>query len=875
MTIQVIADREEQRLASLVSCEILDTPPEPAFDAITSLAARLCNAPIAWVSLVDRERQWFKSTVGLCVKETPRNIAFCSIAIQSRDPLIIEDATIDPRTCDNPLVTSDPQIRFYAGVPLILNDGHAVGTLCVIGLEPRQLGIHELIGLRQLADQVVIHLELRRHHRKLLERTREAERLAQVMIRTGTMTSMGGWDVDLRTGDLTWSEQVYRIHEVDPSTRMTVTSAIDFYAPESRPVIRSLVDRATRHGTPWDAELQMITATGRPIWVRAMGEVERIAGRPVRLFGVLQDITKRKHNELALRESEERFRTLALNAPVGIYLTDPHGACHYVNEKWIELTGVSLSVVLGHGWSEALHPDDRANVHNAWQNFTDGHAPYEIEYRFMLTDGRIVWVMGRAVALRDVNGTITGYLGTIEDITLRKDAEAALARAATHDSLTDLPNRRQFLEVLTGAVQRARMDSDYRFAVLFLDFDRFKLVNDSLGHEAGDDLLCKIAARIDSVLTTPDLFDSPIATGIAARLGGDEFVIMLDHVRDGDEACEIAERLVVSFQEPFEIGGRLVVSTASIGVVAEAQNEATAECILSDADTAMYQAKTNGKSQWVSFDTAMGRSVQRRGELEQAIRTAIHEDQITVAYQPIVDLSSGTCYGVEMLARWIRPDGESVLPAEFIPIAEEAGLMIELGSAIFNTACRDFRRMLDQLGDAGPQMLHVNLSPLQFAFTDLPSNLFDTVRAHGLTPDRVALEVTESAVVGARTELGPSLDSLSAVGFRLAMDEFGTGFSSLARLVSSPFSAIKLDRSFVTTCSGSRELMALIQTIVSLGENLDMLSIAEGVESHEELVALQSIGCGYGQGHYLAAPMAFDELIDWMRSGALSSKMAA
>ncbi|MCA9295467.1 MAG: EAL domain-containing protein, partial [Phycisphaerales bacterium] len=296
---------------------------------------------------------------------------------------------------------------------------------------------------------------------------------------------------------------------------------------------------------------------------------------------------------------------------------------------------------------------------------------------------------------------------------------------------------------------------------------------------------------------------------------------------------------------------------------------------LRDADTAMYQAKSNGKSQWVSFDAAMGKSVQRRGELEQAIRTAIEDDQITVAYQPIVDLSSGTCHGVETLARWIRPDGESILPAEFIPIAEEAGLMIELGAAIFNAACRDFRRMRDELGTTGPRLLHVNLSPLQFAFADLTNVLLETVNAHQLTPDVIVLEVTESAVVGARTELGPALDALSAAGFQLAMDEFGTGFSSLARLVSSPFNAIKLDRSFVSTCSGSRELIALIQTIVSLGENLSMISIAEGVESHDELVALQSIGCGYGQGHHLAPPMTLDEIVNWLRGGALISDIAA
>ncbi|MCA9296911.1 MAG: GAF domain-containing protein, partial [Phycisphaerales bacterium] len=262
-----IAGREEERLASLLACEILDTPPEPAFDAITSLAARLCNAPIALVSLVDRDRQWFKSSVGLALTETPRNVAFCSIAIESREPLVIEDATVDPRTCNNPLVTGDPHIRFYAGVPLTLSDGHAVGTLCVIGLEPRQLGIHELIGLRQLADQVTIHLELRRHHRMLLERTREAERIAQTLKRTGAMTSMGGWEIDLRTDELTWSDQVYHIHEVDPSTKVTVETAIDFYAPEARPIIRNCVEKAMRDGTPWDVELRLITATGRPIWV--------------------------------------------------------------------------------------------------------------------------------------------------------------------------------------------------------------------------------------------------------------------------------------------------------------------------------------------------------------------------------------------------------------------------------------------------------------------------------------------------------------------------------------------------------------------------------------------------------------------------------
>ncbi|MDZ8053507.1 MAG: EAL domain-containing protein [Aulosira sp. ZfuVER01] len=433
------------------------------------------------------------------------------------------------------------------------------------------------------------------------------------------------------------------------------------------------------------------------------------------------------------------------------------------------------------------------------------------------------------------------------EIAERKRAEEQLRRNAFHDALTGLPNRAFFIERLKHAIQQAKRQRDYLFAVLFLDLDRFKVINDSLGHIVGDQFLLTIASRIEISIRSTD---------IAARLGGDEFTILLEGIQDASEAIKVAERIQQTLALPFELNGHEMFTTASIGIaLSSTLDYDQPEDLLRDADTAMYRAKGQGKARYELFNPDMYAYAVHRLQLETALRRAIERHEFRVYYQPIVSLSSGKISGFEALVRWQHPERGLVSPGEFIPLAEETGLIVEIGYWTLYEACRQMQVWQVQAHTNSLEKISVNLSVKQFARTDLIEQIRQILDATGLDASSLVLEITESVIMENGDDGNTALLQLREMGIKLSIDDFGTGYSSLSRLHSFPISILKIDRSFVSPIDSSTRNLGIIETIVTLAHNLGMDVTAEGVETKEQLAYLRNLNCEYGQGYLFSPPL--------------------
>jgi len=446
----------------------------------------------------------------------------------------------------------------------------------------------------------------------------------------------------------------------------------------------------------------------------------------------------------------------------------------------------------------------------------------------------------------------------------REIASAALRaqQAAREDRLTGLANRTLFMERLHSAIERTRAGTQERFAVLFLDFDHFKLINDTLGHEAGDDLLRQIAERLRSSLRVTDAFGDDAAGNVVARFGGDEFVVLINDLRADADAERVAERLLQTLAPVYALRGGEVHSSASIGIVVGHDDRESAEAVIRNADVAMYEAKHSGRACCVVFNDAMHTRLTRRVSIERGLRKSIGTDEMSLVYQPIVAVESGRMVSVEVLLRWEHPQLGQVPPAEFIPIAEESGLIAPLGEWVLNEACAQLAAWRRENPEEAPATISINVSRAELALGGrLLARIHSALQRAGLPAHCLQLEVTEREVMRDPAACNALMRQLRAMGVRLSMDDFGTGTSSLACLRDYPFDSVKIDRSFVNGLTRNRDVMALIHATLTLVENLGMASVAEGVEDAAQLAVLQSLGCRYAQGYYFSRPVTADELI--------------
>ena len=554
-----------------------------------------------------------------------------------------------------------------------------------------------------------------------------------------------------------------------------------------------------------------------------------------------------------------RFRALVEQLPLSVYIDrlDDVSSNVYTSPQIEQMLGYSVAEwVENHDlFVEILHPDDRERVLAAHQRTHATGEPLLIEYRLRTYDGRYVWVQDEARVVADTSGSVLqGYL---LDITARREAEEQLRHQAFHDALTGLANRALFTNRVEHALVLRSQLARAEVAVLFLDLDDFKGVNDTLGHAAGDTLLRGVGVRLRDSL-------SPSYT--VARLGGDEFAVLIEEVAGPASAVDAAERLVGSLQKPFEIEGREVFVSASVGIALGT----VADDLLRAADVAMYRAKASGKAQYVMYMPTMAEDLVGRLELVAELRRARREEFV-VHYQPLVDLETGAVVGVEALVRWAHATRGLLPPGEFIALAEETGKIVEIGAWVLSEACAQVARWRAETSGAAALTLNVNVSTRQVRPGVLVESVRTALAESGLPPDALTLELTESVLARRHEELRAVLADVAALGVRIALDDFGTGYSSLSLLQDLPVHTLKVDRSFVSALDADATRQGFVQAIVDLAHTLDVALVAEGMETAAETTELRRLGCRAGQGFHFAPPLAPEEVGELLGAGACAS----
>ena len=552
----------------------------------------------------------------------------------------------------------------------------------------------------------------------------------------------------------------------------------------------------------------------------------------------------------ALEESERRFHSAFTHAAIGMALVSADGLVLQVNRALCALLGYDEADVVGHRFAEFLFPEDASLLHEQIARATVRDVEsMAVELRCRHRRGREVWVALHCGFFADDAAADSCLIIQVQDITARRRAEGRLQHIAYHDNLTDLANRSRFNECLTQAIERCEADPRRQFAVMYLDFDRFKLINDSLGHGAGDEFLIKAARRIQEHVRPGD---------VVARLGGDEFAILVEPVLDEAHITALAERLQEVLRKPFSIGGTEIATSASIGITFSRLGYRTPEEVLRDADIAMYQAKGRGKARHAVFDAGLHAQVTTQLHLESDLRRALQGGAagLSLAYQPIFDLDAGEPVAFEALARWHHPERGPIDPGVFIPIAEESGLIAPLTDWVIDEACRQLKAWQRAHPRYADLRLHVNISGVGLAQSSFVASVTRALLANGLAASQLTLEITESMLMAQLDAAVQAMNQLRELGIGLSVDDFGTGYSSFSYLATLPINSLKIDRAFVEQLQASRSNAEIVRAVVGLGASLGKAVIAEGIETPSQLARLRELGCAFGQGYLLARPMS-------------------
>jgi len=556
--------------------------------------------------------------------------------------------------------------------------------------------------------------------------------------------------------------------------------------------------------------------------------------------------------EASLKESENRYASLASVVPVGIFRLDLDGHCLYVNDHWSYITGMSADESEGLGWLNGIHPEDRITVARQWYDATKiGTVPLSLECRFLGSKDNTIWVIGQSVLERNEHRQMTGFVGTITDITERKEAQKNLLYNSLHDPLTSLANRTLLIKTLEVAIAKASVSESYQYAVLFLDLDRFKVINDSLGHLFGDQLLQNVAQKLQSYLKPTDLI---------ARIGGDEFVILLEDIAGDEDVLQVVQKILHQFQTSTVINGQEVFITTSIGLVFGNSHYKKANDLIRDADIALYHAKSEGKATYRVFDARMHTQAVNRLNLETQLRKAFEKDEFVLHYQPIMDIFKKQLVGFEALVRWQHPTRGLILPSEFIPITEETGLILRLDDWVINESCRQLSDWRNRFPEHFPLKISVNLSVQDLRAANLLSSIESSLSKTGLSGDCITLEITESMLIDNIHKTIDLLNQLREKNIHISIDDFGTGYSSLKYLHLLPADYLKIDRSFVSRMAQENRDYQVVNTIINLSNQLGVAVIAEGIETNQQLKWLEKLGCEFGQGYFFSKPLPASEI---------------
>jgi diguanylate cyclase (GGDEF)-like protein/PAS domain S-box-containing protein len=823
-----------------VVARLLEDGPEDAFDRLTRLATMALRAPVSVLSLISNARLLVKSQVGLpepwaSTPQQPLPHAMFRHALATSKAFVVEDVRRHPLTKDMVLGAGWEQAA-YCGVPILLAERRVAGVLSVMSLEPRGWTDAEITFLQDLAATAAQEIEGR------LEAEAEAE--AERAEPDDGLGALGQLTDAVFTLDADW-----RLVAVNPrAERLLGRTAAELAGESFFNLFPGIV------GTVFHQE-----------FVRAMAEqcaVEledhcnclhlwlEVRAFPHRdgLAVQLRDVTARRDAEEALRESESRYRAVFQESPDPIFFTAADGSFIECNRAMLDCFGYTREALFRLRLEDLFVED--AELQRFRTMLEEHGAVARSAVVLRRRDGERVPCEVSLSGRHGEDGAVVGWHGVIH-VDAGRHGDPAGGAGVLADPLTGLPNRAVFMDRLERTLVQANRRPDARFAVLFVDLDRFKQVNDSLGHMAGDELLVAVGGRLAACLRQEDTI---------ARFGGDEFAILLDSVQDVRDATRIAERINLELALPITLGRREIAASASIGIAYSATGYRSAEQMVHDADAAMYRAKSAGRGRYEVFDTEMHRRAVAQIVLEDELRRAVAENQFHVLYMPIVALEGGTVEGMEALVRWAHPQRGVLAPEEFIGIAERSGLIVDLGWYVLREACGRMREWQHYLNGAAPAFsLNVNLSPRQFLQPDLIARIDGILAETGLSPEYLRLELTEASIM--REGGGPRahVDALRERGIRICLDDFGRGSSSLAVLHRLPIAAIKIDRIFVRGVTQDEESRGLVRAIVALGRSLSIDAVAEGVETVEQLQALRTLGAPLAQGYLFSEPLDADE----------------
>ncbi|WP_297529474.1 sensor domain-containing protein [Thiohalobacter sp.] len=700
--------------------------------------------------------------------------------------------------------------------------------------------------IRDLSDKKRAEAALKKHSLQLAE----AQRLAQ----------LGSWELDLRHDRLDWSDEMYRILELDPKAFSPSHEAfLGFVHPEDRERLNRAYRESVERKRNLDITHRLLLADGRIKHVHQRCETHYDAdGNPLHSVGTMQDVSA----SVELQE-ELRLAATTFNSHAGILITDRDNRILRVNPAFEAMTGYSAEELVGKNPRILKSGRQDENFYKHMWSVIDRTGQWSGELWNKRKDGSLYAEMLTITAVRNDAGEVTHYVGTTQDITERKRAESRVEHLAYHDDLTGLANRRLLHDRLQRELAVARRHSAYG-ALLFIDLDRFKHLNDALGHPVGDELLRQLARRFTDIMRTEDT---------VARLGGDEFVFILpaenkDLSQVGFEAQAVAEKILEQVARPFDLNGHRYHITASVGIVLFPEADEDADDVLKHADTALYRAKEDGRNTVRFYQPSMQAAANARLALEKDLRAALELGQFELHYQPQTGLK-GHIVALEALIRWQHPERGLVAPDTFIPVAEETGLILEIGNWVLRTAVRQFHGWLRDGTGRHLRRLAINVSPRQFHQGSFTDQVIEICKDAGLGLDFIELEITEGMLMSRLGDTIEKMTELRTRGIRFAIDDFGTGYSSLSYLKRLPLDALKIDRSFVRDIVSDPNDAAIVDTIIAMARHLDLGVIAEGVESDPQREFLRDKGCECFQGYYYSRPVPAREVPELLRAGRL------
>ncbi len=719
-------------------------------------------------------------------------------------------------------------------------DGSLVEVL--ITASPSTDGNGAVVGMSLIVQDITERLASQRDLWASQRRLAEAQRIAEV----------GSFELDLLTGGQTWSTEQYRILGVDPTLKPTPELFMPLVHPNDLPALTRAWQRATEQGVGFDLHYQVIRPDAEQRWVHGLAVAEVAEdGSVLRLAGTIRDETELV---LATRErlaAETRFESSFEQAGIGAAILDLDGIVTRVNAAACAILGQPREMLVDRSWDAYHHPDD-ANLPLEWgARVAGGHDAYSDERRFVRPDGSIVWTSLNITLVRDESGDPQYYLTQLLDITERRQLLENREHELLHDKLTGLANRTLLIGRLTQALGSAGGNRS-RVGIILVDIDRLKVVNDSFGHEVGDSLLVEVGDRLRATIGVSDF---------VGRVGGDIFAVVCDGA-SAQETEQVGQRVLTALRRQYSLGNWEINVTASVGI-AFADGSSTSESLLRDAEDATRLAKSLGCDRAKLFDEALRAKAEQRMNTTSALRDALDRNELSVCYQPVIDLATGAMVSAEALLRWNHPDQGTISPAVFIPIAEETGLIVPIGAWVLEQACEQ----LSQWQRTDPLMsVAVNLSVRQVMAPNILEQIRDVLESTRIRPESLTLELTESVFMEDIDQCAEMLAGLKNLGVQLSLDDFGTGYSSLSYLSRFPFDVVKIDQSFIRGLGANLPETALVAAILSMAEALGLSVTAEGIEKESQLAALINMRCQRGQGFYLHRPMPADAMNQLLNS---------